>query len=134
MKNKLNTILLVDDDAISNFVTEETLRQQAITQRLVTLTDAHEALDFLRRELQPLPLATPDVLVLLDLNMPMMDGFEFMEALQAAQLRQGVVVAILTSSDSQRDIAKAKQWDIAGFLQKPVSGPELSQLVERHFS
>ena len=134
MKSRLNTIVLVDDDGISNFVTQETLRELALSQEVVTLTDGQSALGFLQQHLPQRAEARPETLVLLDLNMPRMDGFEFMEALQAAGLEQQVVVAMLTSSTSERDVSQAKKWGIAGFLQKPVSGSEVKTLVVNHFA
>lgn len=130
MKNKLETILLIDDDPISNYIAEELLREKGFCQQVVTLTDGKSALLYLQEN----TWKQQTVLVLLDLNMPVMDGFEFMEELQARQLHQQLVVAVLSSSDNQKDKQLAGQYAFAAYLQKPLSIQDLNLLVQERFA
>lgn len=135
MKGKLEKILLVDDDAISNYVTEELLREKKICQTIVTVTDGRQALVYLQQALEDKPADDiQGILVLLDLNMPVMDGFEFMEELEALQLHKQVKVAVLTSSDNHKDISQAKEYSFAAYLQKPLVVEEVGALVQQCFS
>lgn len=137
MKNKLDTILLVDDDPISNFITEETIREKGLLRsQLLTVADGRQALAYLQQlfvDGSPENGQEKNVLVLLDLSMPVMDGFEFLEELQTQLFRQGLIVAVLTSSDHQRDMNLAEKYDIAAYLQKPVSPEDLGELFGKYF-
>ena len=133
MKAKLDTILLVDDDAISNYITEELIRERALCNSIITVTDGRQALSFLQEALERKPALAQQLLVLLDLNMPVMDGFEFMEALQAAQLHQNLAIVVLTSSDNYKDISQAEKYGFAAYLQKPLSIDEVSAVVAQRF-
>ncbi len=133
MKNKLDTILLVDDDMISNYITEEMIRERGIAKTIKTATDGKQALDILQNIQQAQSAARDSILVLLDLNMPMMDGFEFMDELQALKLQQQVVVAILTSSNNYRDLSQASKYRFAAYLQKPISIEEVLAVVDTNF-
>lgn len=134
MKNKLSTILLVDDDPISNYVTEELLREKDLCNQIITVTDGKQGLLYLQENLQQGASNTSQLLVLLDLNMPIMDGFEFMEELQELQLDQQVVVAVLTSSDNRKDISQAGKYPFAGYLQKPLVIDEVSSMIAKNFN
>ena len=132
MKDKLETILLVDDDPISNYISEELIRGKGLCNNVITVTDGRQALDYLEKMLLEVS-EKQSLLVLLDLNMPVMDGFEFMEELQARQLHQRVIVAVLSSSDNHKDIQLAGNYSFAAYLQKPLSVEEVSALVEKIF-
>ncbi|WP_225000285.1 response regulator [Cesiribacter sp. SM1] len=136
MKAKLEKILLVDDDPISNFVTEELIKEKGFCQTIVTVTDGQQALNFLEQDINETPSAYDGscILVLLDLNMPVMDGFEFMEELEARQLHEKVKVAVLTSSDNHKDISHAQQLGFTAYLQKPLVVEEVRALVAECFT
>lgn len=133
MKAKLEKILLVDDDPISNYVTEELIREKGLCQNIITVTDGQQALNFLQQNFDETPTDGGCILVLLDLNMPVMDGFEFMEELEARQLHERVKVVVLTSSDNHKDISQAQQFGFTAYLQKPLVVEEVSTLVEQCF-
>lgn len=134
MKTKLSTILLIDDDSISNYITEELIRERGLCQTVVTVTDGKQGLSYLQDILQANPADLRHVLVLLDLNMPVMDGFEFMEELEALQLHQQLTIAVLTSSDNHKDISQANNYQFAAYLQKPLSINEISYVVAQRFN
>ncbi|AHM61191.1 two-component response regulator [Flammeovirgaceae bacterium 311] len=134
MKAKLKKILLVDDDPISNYVTEELIREKGICQNIITVTDGKQALNFLQQDRDETSTEAGCILILLDLNMPVMDGFEFMEELEARQLHERVKVAVLTSSDNHKDISQAQQFGFTAYLQKPLVVEEVSSLVDQCFT
>lgn len=122
---KLGSILFVDDDEVSNFLGVTVMRRMNVARQVLVSTDADEALELLARE--------PVHIVLLDINMPAMNGFEFLDALK--QLGQNSTVAIpavvmLTSSTNRMDRAKAEQYPmVKGYLTKPLKEEDVDYLV-----
>ena len=130
----LPTILLVDDDYTVNFLNTKLLRHLDPNVEVLTALNGQEALDLLRTHCQ-LRTPTCPALVLLDINMPLMDGFEFLNAyeqLPEAE-RQGVVIYMLTSSVSPRDQARLQGLPVAGFLSKPLTEEKVAQVLADHF-
>lgn len=129
MKDKLNTILLVDDDEISNYITESLIEEMNIAHEHAIATDGRQALNFI----QDHPIIKENkpghILVLLDLNMPVMDGFEFMEEYQQQNWTDKVSIVMLTSSSNPKDMSKAKSYNFTGYLQKPFSQENLHNLI-----
>lgn len=109
----LGKVLLVDDDAVSNYISKYALQLANVTEQISVAKNGHEALGLVKE-------ASFD-LVLLDLKMPVMDGFGFMEALQKLQ-KSSVITApaviTLTTSEDRTDKAKAQQYPIKGYLVK----------------
>ena len=95
-------ILLIDDDQICNFLNEKILEQAALFNRIHTVLNGKQALDFLTTYAGP----APDV-ILIDLNMPVMGGFEFIRVVKERDLSPGSKLVILTSSDSPGDLRQA---------------------------
>lgn len=117
----MKNILLVDDDNIFNFLNTKLLRQAGIADEIHAALNGKEAIDLLNNYYMG-SRALPDV-ILLDLNMPVMDGFSFLEAFKKLNLprKNNVSIIIVTSSDNPKDMAKAKQLGITQFLTKPLS-------------
>lgn len=128
-------VFLVDDDHIVNYLHAELLRHFDPGIQVRTALNGQEGLALLRAHCQTPPPRCP-VLVLLDLNMPVLDGFEFLEAYQhlPATERQGVVVFMLTSSVSPRDLERVRRLPVAGFLAKPLTKEMITQVLADHFS
>ena len=131
MKNKLNCILLVDDDAEDNYFHQIVINEMNITERIEVALNGVEALAFLKKENQ----IHPDI-IFLDINMPKMNGWEFMEAyaeLRADQ-KAKVVVVMLTTSENPKDKKRAEQFsEITGFNSKPLTEEMLNGILERSF-
>jgi len=131
MKKKLNCILLVDDDAEDNYFHQIVINEMNTTERVEVALDGMEALNFLKKENQ----TYPDI-IFLDINMPKMNGWEFMEAykeLRADQKAKAVVV-MLTTSENPEDKKKAGQFsEIIGFNSKPLTEEMLNGILERNF-
>jgi len=131
MKKKLNCILLVDDDAEDNYFHQIVINEMNITEHIEVALNGVEALNFLKKENQ----THPDI-IFLDINMPKMDGWEFMEAYKELRANQKakVVVVMLTTSTNPSDKERAGQFpDIIGFNSKPLTEEILNRILERNF-
>ncbi len=134
---KLKHILLVDDDPISIFLTKSYLKDLKIGEHIEIAgngLEALKALDFSCSSPLEFEEKCPDLL-LLDLNMPLMDGFEFLEYCQQAGYfgKWQTKIIILTSSKASRDLEKAKAYPIDGYLLKPITEYELLEVISREF-
>lgn len=130
MTKKLHSILLVDDDEISNYITEVLINEINIAESLSVATDGQQALDYLQQHPVVNNEADGHILVLLDLNMPVMDGFEFMEEYQQQSWKDKATIIMLTSSSNPKDMTKAEKYDFAGYLQKPFSQEDLKAIIK----
>ncbi|MCY7329585.1 MAG: response regulator [Saprospiraceae bacterium] len=131
MKKKLNCILLVDDDAEDNYFHQIIINEMNITERIEVALNGVEALNFLKKENQ----IHPDI-IFLDINMPKMNGWEFMEAYKElrADQKAKVVVVMLTTSENPEDKKRAGQFpDIIGFNSKPLTEEILNRILEHNF-
>jgi CheY-like chemotaxis protein len=125
---KLGYILLVDDSDNDLELTRRTLQQHKLANEFVELRDGAEALDFLyrrgnyttRREGDP-------ILILLDIKMPKIDGFEVLQRLKADPQKSAVPVVMLTSSREGPDVQRCYQLHANAFVVKPV---DFEQFVE----
>ena len=134
MKLKLKSILLVDDDEAANFLHTMIIKQLDCTENIITKENGVEALEYLTSTIDGI-YPQPD-LILLDINMPIMDGWEFLEEyekLKDDQLAKSVIV-MLTTSLNPDDRKKAEVIpDISGFISKPLSRIKLEDTLEKHF-
>ena len=130
----LHSVLLVDDDPTTNFLNGLLLQRLNVTERVLVAENGQQALAVLGREC-PSPAGHCPCLVLLDLNMPVMNGLEFLDAflqLPPAQ-RAGTVVAVLTTSVHPRDLSHVQASPIAGVLTKPLTEAQVRELLHTHF-
>jgi len=131
---KLSTVLLVDDDDTSNFLAERLLLRMNVADQVLVALNGAEALELLAEHGTLFSPANP-ALVLLDLNMPVMGGIEFLEAYQALpQLQQqAVVIVVLTTSMHSRDLNRVEELPIAGLASKPLTREKLDTILRVHF-
>jgi CheY-like chemotaxis protein len=113
---KLN-ILLVDDDELDVMNVQRAFRKNNIRNPLFVAHDGVEALERLRDGTVP----GERRLVLLDLNMPRMNGIEFLRELRADPALRHTSVVVLTTSDADRDRVEAYDLNVAGYIIKPVT-------------
>jgi CheY-like chemotaxis protein len=124
MENKSNfgCVLLIDDDPITNYVNEKLIMKNGLASHVHKCESGEDALSFIEQEcdenLKPRIPHCPD-LILLDINMPMMDGFQFLQAYQDMNLN--LKILMLTSSENPRDLNRAAGLPIIGYINKPLS-------------
>lgn len=120
-KGQLVTIMLVEDDPGHAFLVEENLRRGGITNEFVKLTDGKQALEFLYQRGEFAGQRRPSrLLMLLDLNMPNVDGLEVLETIKSDPKMRSIPVIILTSTDDQREIDECYKLGCNVYISKPV--------------
>jgi CheY-like chemotaxis protein len=119
---------VVDDDDVAAEAVVRGMRKHALDCPIVVAEDGMAALQILRGKHPTRQIAKP-YLVLLDLNMPRMNGMEFLRELRSDSQLRGTVVFVLTTSGSDADRARAYQESIAGYMVKSGLGPQLSGLA-----
>lgn len=128
MKGQIVHILLVEDDEIDAEAIVRGFQKQKIENPIIVVPNGIEALSALRGEDGYARVPAP-YLILLDLNMPRMNGIEFLQSLrQDIQLKSSIVF-VLTTSNSDRDKLAAYREQIAGYLLKQRSGVNFADLV-----
>jgi two-component system, chemotaxis family, response regulator Rcp1 len=122
-------LLLVEDSPGDVRLTREAFRAANIAIHMDVATDGVEAMAFLRHEQAYAAAPRPD-LILLDLNMPGMDGREFLAQIKKDDRLRTIPIVILTTSDSEDDIAKSYQLHANCYLCKPVQLSAFEGLVK----
>ncbi|MEN8718987.1 MAG: response regulator, partial [Oceanococcaceae bacterium] len=132
--NTLKTVLLVDDYEADNFIHRLALERLGCVEQVIGCNDGREALDCLHdrdRVGQPLP-----ELIFLDINMPVMNGWEFLEEFEArySAYSGGTVVVMLSTSLNPDDQARATRYSkVRSFIDKPLTKARLRELLGRLF-
>jgi CheY-like chemotaxis protein len=112
-------VLLVEDDPGDVLITREAFADNKVHNRLHVVNNGVDAMAFLHREGEYAEMPTPD-LILLDLNLPRMDGREVLAAIKADELLRLIPVVVLTTSDSDDDVAKSYSLHANAYVTKPV--------------
>jgi len=122
-------ILLVEDNPSDVRLTEEALAQAKILNELHVVTDGEQALAFVRQEGDYGEVPRPD-LVLLDLNLPRINGLEVLEQMKDDPDLRRIPVAVLTTSEDDRDVLAAYDRHVNCYLTKPVDFTEFARVVQ----
>ncbi|TQQ79638.1 response regulator [Halonotius roseus] len=112
-------ILLVEDDQDDIFLTKKAFEQQNVLNNLHVVRDGVDAMTFLRQEDEHADAPRPDI-ILLDLNLPTMDGDEVLEAIEGEPDLRTIPVVVLTSSEAEEDIVRSYELNANAYLTKPV--------------
>ena len=123
------TILLAEDDDVAAEAVVRSLQKAGLNFPVVWAEDGAQALHALRGQDPARQVPRPRV-TLLDLNMPRMNGFEFLQALRADRELSDDVVFVLTTSDVDTDRVRAYHAHIAGYMVKSSVGPQFSRLAQ----
>jgi CheY-like chemotaxis protein len=129
---KFSSVLLVDDDQITNFSNQILLEDMEVTQEVLVALNGLEALNLIERKCKE---GRCPQLILLDINMPVMNGFEFLQAYDELNVtcKQSVVVVMLTTSMNPVDVDRLRTLPVNGFLNKPLTEEMVRNLLLQHF-
>jgi len=139
MPQLLDLILLVDDDETTNHVNKRLLSRLNIAHEIKVLENGQQALDYLKIACGPDKVRgtiCPD-LIFLDIKMPVMDGFTFLEAYEQTQLDQQnpIIIMMLTSSASFYDLERLKQFEkVKRHLSKALTESDVKEIIKEHFN
>ena len=122
------TILLVEDNDLDIEFFKRGLKRAGISYPLIIARDGEEALQVLNGNLHESALSHPFV-VLLDINMPRMNGHEFLEAVRASEELKSLRVFVFTTSQNKKDVNLAYQQNVSGYIVKPNSSVELVEVL-----
>ena len=131
----ISCALLVDDDDTTNYLNSKLLRRMAISDEVLVAVNGQQALDLLHVHCElPTSSACP-ALILLDVNMPLMNGFEFLRAYAQRPERTNptVVIIMLTTSLNPNDLEQIQGLPIQGYLTKPLTRDKVNQVLQEHF-
>jgi CheY-like chemotaxis protein len=126
---KVNSLCIVDDDPIYVFTTKRTLEKVEFCNSISVYHNGKEAFENLN-QLNNAGAALPDM-ILLDLNMPIWDGWDFLNEFSKLKTSKTIIVYIVTSSKHPDDIRKAKNYQLVrNFIIKPVTVDKLTDALE----
>lgn len=121
-------ILLVDDDPVDVRLTTEQLASSKLRNRVAWAKDGVDALAYLRREGEYADVSTPD-LILLDLNMPRMDGHTFLTEVKNDEQLSSIPIVVVTTSDEDADVLESYRLHANAFVTKPIGLGEMGKVV-----
>jgi CheY-like chemotaxis protein len=122
-------VLLVEDSRVQAMLVEMAVEELDLLELVHIAEDGEEALAYLRQEGDFLNAQRPDV-ILLDLNMPKMNGFEVLQEVKRDEFLRGIPVVMFTTSELEEDIAKAYEHGASTFFTKPADFDELVRTLE----
>ena len=123
-------ILLVEDDPGDVTLTREAFQEHKLSNHLHVVSDGVEALSFLRREGRHSDAVRPD-LILLDLNLPRVDGREVLSAIKADDDLTAIPVVVLTTSDAEEDVLRSYRLHASAYVTKPVDFEQFIKVVQQ---
>lgn len=124
---RIKRVLLVDDDGINNFLNERLIRKLQLADEIIVTCNGKEGIDYLKfcREKEDI---LPQ-LIFLDINMPVMDGFDFVKALDTIDPSLQSRIIFLTTSRSPRDIEKIQNLGSFRYINKPLSEQKIKSCL-----
>ena len=126
----LLTILLVEDDQTHAFLVKKNLRRGGFENNIITIDNGEEALEFLFAEGRYIDRPLPDpLLVLLDLNMPGINGYQVLERMKANPATSKIPVIVLTTTDEPREINRCYELGCNLYITKPVDNQAFTAAV-----
>ena len=128
---KLDLVCVIDDDLIYSIAVKHIINRSAISENVVFFKNGQTALDFFEKNLEKLDLL-PD-LILLDLNMPVLDGWQFLDKYEPLidNIEKVIPVYIVSSSIDDEEHRKAESFkSVKNFITKPITIAQLHQIIE----
>jgi CheY-like chemotaxis protein len=123
--NSIQPILLVEDDQVDIMTVERGLKKLGVINKLVTVNNGEEALQYLENSEDELPC-----MILLDINMPKMNGHECLKQLKSHPAFKNIPVIMLTSSMEQQDVDQGFALGISGYILKPVDYDQFIDAIQ----
>ncbi|KAA6433598.1 response regulator [Rufibacter glacialis] len=130
----LNMIMLVDDDDTTNFVNKRLLTKLGVAKEILIKKNGAEALEYLQESARQ-GIAYPD-LIFLDIKMPVMDGFSFLDEYQSQNLAQNnsMIILMLTSSASFYDLERLKEYDsVKKHFSKSLTENDIKEIMAEYY-
>ncbi len=127
---QIETLYVIDDDDIYQFITKKLLEETGLVEQIKIFSNGREALAFIE-EAVVAKKQIPSI-ILLDLTMPVMDGWEFLEHFQLLRttIGQSIFVYVVSSSVDPKDLERARSFaEVTDYLVKPLSKQKLTQLM-----
>lgn len=126
------TILLVEDDPGHARLIEKGLRRANINNEIITLSDGQQALDYLFGEGDYAVVDPPrSMLILLDLNLPVLDGYQVLERMKADERTKRIPVVILTTTDDAREVSRCYDLGCSVYITKPVEYEQFTDAIRK---
>lgn len=122
--NPIKNILLVDDDPVEYMKVSRAFKKLEIPNTLIHKSDGLEAKKYLEETVE-----LPGV-ILLDLNMPNMNGFEFLTFIKADERLKVIPIVVLTTSNNEKDKVESYKQSVAGYMVKPIRLEEYEKVIE----
>ncbi|MEA5450679.1 response regulator [Leptolyngbya sp. CCNP1308] len=130
MSKRTVNVLLVEDDEIDVMNVQRAFKHNRIDNPLYVANNGLDALDMLRgTNSEPPSVPEHRRLVLLDINMPKMNGLEFLQALRQDESLKSIPVVVLTTSDADQDRLEAYRLNVAGYILKPITFSIFSEVM-----
>lgn len=129
---KYQTVMLIDDNEIDNLINQKMIEAADIAENIYTHTGAKSAIEFLRNmeKLPSAPQILPEI-IFLDIDMPLMDGFQFLDEFEklTEATKKMCKIVMLTSSINPQDINRSKKYNnVKLFLNKPLSNESIQKV------
>ncbi len=126
-------VFIIDDDPIHQRIAQIMISKQNLFDEFFGYTEAQKALDILQKNIENED-TLPDI-ILLDLNMPVIDGWDFLETFEILnkEFKKNIRVFIVSSSVDEKDLLRSKLYaSVKGFISKPLSSDIIRSLKETH--
>ena len=118
-------IMLVEDDEVDTMTVKRALRDLKVENELVVASNGEKGVEYLENEENELPC-----FILLDLNMPRMNGIEFLKVIKANDRLKAIPIIVLTTSNEERDKIDSFKLSVAGYMIKPVDYKQFVEVIK----